>query len=289
MKLHTEDVRGNGAPTKSVLFLHGILGQGSNLRTVARRVMEARPGWQAVLVDLRGHGKSLGREGVDSLEGCADDVMETTAALALSSVDSSVASGAATTHSPGGALPPVAAVVGHSFGGKVAMLLASRMPSLEQVVLLDSAPGTRLDFRGSELTMQVLSTLEKMPERFPTREAFTRHLETALTKDLAQWLAMSLVREGNDYRFGPEVRRIRALLDSYFSTDCWPSLEALVERGSPRLHFVVGGRSLVYDEQELAHARALDAGLTVLPNAGHWVHVDDLDGTVGAIVNALPG
>ncbi len=268
MKLHTEDVRGTGAPTKSVLFLHGILGQGSNLRTVARRVMEARPRWQAVLVDLRGHGKSLGAEGVDSLEGCAEDVSETTAAQ----------------------VPPVAAVVGHSFGGKVAMLLAARTPSLEQVVLLDSAPGTRLDFRGSELTMQVLSTLEQAPARFPTREAFTRHLEMAgLTKDLAQWLAMSLVRDGADYRFGPEVRRIRTLLDSYFSTDCWPSLEALAKRGTPRLHFVVGGRSLVYDAEELAHARALEVGLTVLPNAGHWVHVDDLDGTVGAIVSALPG
>lgn len=269
MKLHSEVVRAaSSAPEKSVLFLHGILGQGSNLRTVARRVTEARPNWQAVLVDLRGHGRSLA-EGLeaDTLEQCAADVLELVPEVT----------------------PPVRAVVGHSFGGKVAMLLAARLPSLEQVVLLDSAPGTRLDFRGSELTMQVLGTLERAPETFETREAFTRHLEASgLTKDLAQWLAMSVVRDGSRYRFGPSVPRIRALLESYFSTDCWPRLEAVAQAGAPRLHFVVGGRSLVYDEQELTHARRLDAGLTVLPSAGHWVHVDDLDGTVDAVVRALP-
>lgn len=266
MQLHSEVVKApGGAPSRSVIFLHGILGQGSNLRTLARRFVEAQPAAQAVLMDLRGHGKSGGAEGVDSLEACADDVVQTCAGL------------------------DVRAVVGHSFGGKVAMLLARRLPSLSAVVMLDSAPGTRLDFRGSELTMQVLGVLESATAPFPTRDAFQLHLiDRGLTKDLAQWLAMSLVREADGYRFGPSVARIRALLGDYFATDCWPLLETLAHQGAPRLHFVVGGRSTVFDAEELRHARTLPgATVDVLEGAGHWVHVDDLEGTVRAVIDRL--
>lgn len=269
MQLHTELVKTPGSsPSRTVVFLHGILGQGGNLRTVARRVLEARPALQALLVDLRGHGQSLAASGDDSLQACADDVVETVAALGLG----------------------VCAVVGHSFGGKVAMLLGERLPQLEVVVLLDSAPGTRLDHRGSELTMQVLSTLQSAPARFPSRDAFQAHLvERGLTKELAQWLAMSLVRDGDGFHFGPSVARIRTLLDGYFSTDCWPLLETYARLGKPRLHFVVGGRSIVFDEHELRRARALSgATVEVLEHAGHWVHVDDLAGTIGAVATGLP-
>src|SRR5690606_41911913 len=41
-----------------MLFLHGILGRRSNWRSFSRRWVAARPGWGAVLVDLRGHGDS---------------------------------------------------------------------------------------------------------------------------------------------------------------------------------------------------------------------------------------
>ena len=39
-------------PDRWMLFLHGILGSGANWRTVARKIVAARPQWGAVLVDL---------------------------------------------------------------------------------------------------------------------------------------------------------------------------------------------------------------------------------------------
>jgi len=45
-------------PESAIAFMHGILGRGINLRTIAKRFVEARPGWTAWLVDLRGHGRS---------------------------------------------------------------------------------------------------------------------------------------------------------------------------------------------------------------------------------------
>src|SRR6201999_468457 len=48
-------------PSRWLLVLHGIFGSGRNWGSIARRLVEARPEWGAVLVDLRLHGQS--REG----------------------------------------------------------------------------------------------------------------------------------------------------------------------------------------------------------------------------------
>jgi len=48
----------NSQPTVTVLFLHGILGSGRNLRTLATRLCQQIPQLRVVLVDLRGHGDS---------------------------------------------------------------------------------------------------------------------------------------------------------------------------------------------------------------------------------------
>ena len=42
-------------------MVHGMLGQGKNLRSFARRIVRKYPFFDVLLVDLRGHGKSLVR------------------------------------------------------------------------------------------------------------------------------------------------------------------------------------------------------------------------------------
>jgi esterase len=270
VRLHFELVTAPSAPIAqhSLLLLHGILGQGTNLRTLARRFVDARPGWQAVLVDLRAHGQSQTVEGDDTITRAADDVAETEKALNA----------------------PVRAVLGHSFGGKVAMLLAERLPGLEHLVILDSGPGQRTDFRGSELTMKVLSTLEDAPALFPSRDAFVTHLgDAGIDRAIGQWLGMNLERDEAGFRFRLSLSRIRSLLASYFATDCWPLLERLALDHGPQFHLVIGKRSKVFDANERERAEALAARssgrctVDVL-ETGHWVHVDDFEGTVRVLL-----
>ncbi|MCA2977685.1 MAG: alpha/beta hydrolase [Myxococcaceae bacterium] len=273
MRLHVDLVQAPGAtPTRAFLFLHGILGQGTNLRTLARRFVEARPSLQAVLVDLRAHGASQGVEGDDSVVSAADDVAQTARDLAL----------------------PAAGVCGHSFGGKVAMLLAERAEGLEHLVVLDSTPGTRADFRGSETTLRVLSALDDAPARFPSRDAFVAHLGAAgLDRGVATWLGMNLERADDGFRFTLSLARIRALLASYFAHDCWPLLERLALDAGPAFHLVVGDRSTVFDAHDRERAAALAARshgrctVDVVP-AGHWVHVDDPEGTLRVLLARVP-
>ncbi|MBE2249588.1 MAG: alpha/beta hydrolase [Myxococcus sp.] len=274
MRLFHEIVEAPGAtPTRALVLLHGILGQGTNLRTLARRFVAARPSWQAVLVDLRAHGQSQGVEGDDTLFSAADDVAQTAKGLAV----------------------PVHAVLGHSFGGKVAMLLPDRLARLAHLVVLDSSPGQRTDFRGSELLMTVLGTLEAAPAVFPSREAFVSHLTQArIDTGIAQWLAMNLDREPTGLRFTLSLARIRALLASYFETDCWPVLERLAVDAGPSFHLVIGARSRVFDAPDRERAVALAARshgrctVDVL-ETGHWVHVEDFEGTLRVLLERVPG
>jgi len=57
------------------------------------------------------------------------------------------------------------------------------------------------------------------------------------------------------------------------------------------LHFILGGRSTTVQGEALTRLERLAAAghlsLSVLPEAGHWVQVDDPEGTLRAVVEAL--
>lgn len=275
-----------GAAERRAVFLHGILGSGQNLRTVARRFVEACPGWDAAVVDLRGHGRSVPvGEGPPTLETVATDLAET---LAFEAV-------------------PVAAVVGHSFGGKVALELArrwgpgmlargdGRIVPLEHVVVMDSLPGARPTRQGSESIEQVIETLEALAQPFPDRNAFVAAVEArGHGKPIAQWLATSLKRrDDGTFVLGIDLAFVRAVLADYFELDYWGLLEAVPERGGlSGVHLVVGRRSTVFLPPDLERARALEARghLTLdLVDAGHWVHAEAPDAVVEILTRRIGG
>ncbi len=277
--LHHEISRvDSGTPTRSFLFLHGILGSGTNLRSLARSLARADASWQPVLVDLRGHGRSPMPAAPHTLDACADDLAELARSLT----------------------PRVEGVLGHSFGGKVAMTLALRAregdpiaQQLSHVVLVDSMPGARVGGRGSENVIVVLESLAALPRRFTLREQFIEALvEKGQTRAIASWLAMSLHRTDDGFEMAFDLPALGALLDDYFARDLWTLFDDEPPRAIPRLHQVIGDRSAVYDAADREHAQRLAregrATLDVLP-AGHWVHVDDPEGLSRALVARVGG
>jgi len=254
-----------------MLFLHGILGSGANWRTIAKRFIAARPRWGAVLVDLRMHGSSLAFSAPHTVARAANDLVSLEA------------------HVPG----PIRGVLGHSFGGKVALQWAreeGERLELERVFLIDSNPGARPDARGSEGTLRVVELLAALPETFPTRQAFIDEIQSR-GQDLAiaQWLAMNLERQGDTLRFALDIGAIRALLDDYFAQDLWSVVED--PPGKARVVIINGGKSNVFDESDRARAEELArksdrVELHVIPRAGHWVHADAPDALQEILVSS---
>jgi len=263
--LHAAWVRAADArPTRGMLFLHGILGSGGNLRGVAQAMVQADPSLAALLVDLRLHGKSRGFSPPHDVTTCARDLVSLEASLPL----------------------PITAVLGHSFGGKVALAYHQLRPGLSRIVTLDSDPGIRPDRVGSEQTMQVIALLKTLPKDYPTRDAFTQRIQSAgHARGIADWLAMNLERTPEGFRFAVDLDGIERLLDSYFETDLW----SVLDRSDARIDVVIGGTSSVWDAEHrlrieaLARDKPAKVRVHVLPHAGHWVHVDDPAGLRAAL------
>ena len=264
---HHAIVTADGArPSRFLLVLHGILGSGGNFRSFAKRLAAACPDWGFALVDLREHGQSLGAPPPHTVARAADDL----AALA-------------------DRLPaPIAGVMGHSFGGKVALAYASQR-SLDRVIVLDASPGTRVDRAGS--TEAILRMLREIPDPLPSRERF---LDIVIShghpRSIAEWLAMNVRRTDDGLRFRLDLDAIAALLGDYVATDLWPVVERAA--GAARLDVVVGGRSDALDDGDRARladlaAREPRVRAHVIADAGHWVHVDAPDALFEIVRGAL--
>ncbi|MGB8332375.1 MAG: alpha/beta hydrolase [Polyangiales bacterium] len=259
-------------PQRYMFFLHGILGTRANWQAIARRFVAARPTWGAVLVDLREHGDSLGLPGPHTLRSVAADLEELERSLAIAI---------------GGAL-------GHSFGGKVVLeWLRSREGKSTEAWIIDSSPSANTAFRDTTATAEVIRTLEALPRRWASREAFVAALlEAGQPEPIAQWLAMNLRRtEGGGRVFGPDLTVISELIEDYARTDSWGIVE--MPPDGTRINLVIGGRSPVFTAADRRRAERIAArnsrvSVQIIEEAGHWVHIDAPDALV-ALLTSSPG
>jgi len=267
---HTLVTAPGASPQQWILFLHGILGGGDNWRGFAKRLVEARPEWGAVLVDLRMHGRSQHLPPPHTLEAAAADLVQLEASL------------------PG----PVRGVLGHSFGGKVALAYLERRPEgLGPVIVVDSNPGARPDARGSESTTRVLRLLSENAGPFASRQGFVdRMVENGVEPGIAQWLAKNVEHRDAGYFFKLDLAAIHSLLDGYFTTCLWHLVEA--PPSQTQLWLILGGRSDNLDAADKDRAFAADrhhlrTHVRVIEKAGHWVHVDAPEALFAIVLEAV--
>lgn len=265
---HTEVTAPGATPSRWMLVLHGILGSGANFRTFTRRLAAARPAWGFVLVDMRMHGRSQGAPPPHTIEAAAEDLVRLGEVLAL----------------------PIAGVMGHSFGGKVALTYVARAPhELDQAWVLDTSLGVRRD--RTSMTEGVLSMLRAMPQPLPSRERFLEIVAAhGQPRAIAEWLAMNVRNADDGFRFRLDLEAVQALVDAYLTTDVWPVLE--FAGGARAFHVVVAGRSDAFNDDDRARitataARTARVHVHFLADAGHWVHVDAPDALFRLVSDAL--
>lgn len=263
-EIATQDVvAADASPDRWLAVLHGIFGSGRNWASVARRVVRARPEWGAVLVDLREHGESVGFEPPHTLERTAADL-------------EALASGR-----------DMRAVLGHSFGGKVALLRGRDDPAIEQVWVIDSTPEAR---RRDEGPWSLLELLRQLPDRFADRDtAVTALTDRGIAQGVALWMATNLERRDDAYGWRLDLDAIKALLEDFFRTDLWAIIEE--PRSGLTIHFVRATGSSVLSGE--ATARIREAGLRTGQvflhevHGGHWLNADNPDAVVALLARGL--
>lgn len=267
--LNHDQVTAEGAtPSRWIFVLHGIYGAGRNWASVLRRVVRERPEWGAVLIDLRQHGGSQGFAPPHTIDAAAADLHDLADHLGIE--------------------PD--AVLGHSFGGKVALLYAREAADeLRQVWVIDSTPEVR-EPDGSAWSM--LNLLRSLPGPFASRDELIDALEGhGMNRGVAQWMATNLESVDDGYAWRFDFDAMEALLLSFFEADAWEVVEQ--PPGSLEVHLVKAEASSVLDGEALARVEAAAAAAdarTFLHRVagGHWVNAENPDAIERLLVQMLP-
>lgn len=249
------------------LLLHGALGSGSNLRSLASKLTKLRPEYRFCLVDLRHHGESQGAPPPNTLEACARDLAELVGAL--------------------GREPEV--IAGHSFGGKTALMFARVFPGrARQIWVLDSNPGSQEPSSANEV-MRVMQCVRSTTTPAPDRAHVVEQLmQQGLSSGTSNWLATNLTRSPDGFVWRFDLDAIHELMLDYFRVDLWPVLES--GQADTDFRVVVAENSDRWQPENRARLQAMletvrqqersvrghgTVQLHVVPNAGHWLHVDN--------------
>ncbi len=248
--IHAREV---GETGERVVFLHGLFGQGRNFTQIAKALT---PDLRSVLVDLPNHGHS----------GWTDDADYTHTADLLADWLRSAYDGPS--H-----------VVGHSMGGKVAMVLALRHPGLvDRLVVVDISPtssGGAGEFEHllDSLASLDLTTLERRGEA-------DERLEDRIDDPRVRGFLLQNLRSGRDgFEWQANLELLRRELPTIGG---FPELDATFDH--PVL-WVAGERSEYVRPEHASTMRSLfpRTRSATIKGAGHWVHSEEPDAFVSAL------
>jgi pimeloyl-ACP methyl ester carboxylesterase len=239
------------------MVLHGLFGAKRNWATIAKALA---PHHRVLTVDLRNHGASPWHA-VHDYPALAGDVARFIH-----------------THVGG-----PAAVLGHSMGGKAAMVLALEEPGLvERLVVVDIPPAP-----SRTSLIDALRAMQQVPLAACTRRG---EVDAALAESIADPAVRAFLVQ--NVTAGPNglawAVNLDAIAHNFPAIVGFPDVPAGRTFSGPTL-FVVGERSdYVRPEHHAAiHRRFPAATIKVVTGAGHWVHAEAPDAFLAVVSGFL--
>jgi pimeloyl-ACP methyl ester carboxylesterase len=230
-----------GTPSAAppLLIVHGLFGSGRNWSVIARRLARDR---LVLAPDMRNHGDSF-RDPLHDYPAMADDL-------------------SAVIDAHGGQ----ADVVGHSMGGKAAMVLALTRPDrVARLVVADIAPVAYSHSQMPYIDAMRAVDLAAVARRADAAEQLARAVPD---KTLQAFFTQSLDVQARRWKL--DLDALAANMDAILS---FPEIKASFE--GPTL-FLSGGDSDYVRPEHRAGIRTLfpKGRFAKLPGAGHWLHAE---------------
>ncbi len=244
MTLHSK-ILGEGKP---LVILHGFLGMSDNWKTLGGQF--AQQGFQVHLVDQRNHGRSFHATEFN-YNVMADDLAAYVAGHRIENAN----------------------IIGHSMGGKTAMLFAVSHPeNVEKLLVADISP--RYYPTHHEDILNGLNSLDfnTIRSRGEADEALSKYLSDMGTR---MFLLKNLHWETKE--------RLGFRMNLPVLTKAVGEVGEALPQGAKfegDTLFVKGGRSSYIQEEDqlLVKGHFPQSTIVNMPNVGHWVHAEDPKG-----------
>ena len=241
MLLHS-NIIGEGPP---FVILHGFLGMGDNWKTLAKQFSGL--GFQVHLVDQRNHGRSF-HDSVFNYDVLAADLKAYYDHHALENT----------------------VLLGHSMGGKTAMLFAALYPEcVSKLIVADIAP--RFYPVHHDAILEGLSSLnfEELTSRKEAEIQLSKYVQDVGTR---QFLLKNI------YRVSPTVLGLRINLEALKTqvSEVGEALSPLLSYPKDSL-FLRGDHSEYISIQDEGPIKVQfpNATIQTVTNAGHWLHAEN--------------
>lgn len=239
---------GGGPP---VIIMHGLFGSLSNWRGIAQSLSAH---YRVINVDLRNHGRSPHAPGL-SYEALANDILALMDRLGLEQ----------------------AHLLGHSLGGKLAMVFSDRYPErVVRLAVVDIAPKSYPPWHQEVFDALDAVDLAALESREQARQQMAAHV---FEPEVRAFLAANLEQRDGQWRWRFNLPELKA---AYEQTSGMPPLSGLYL--GPAL-FVRGAKSAYIeaaDEPRIARDFPRSCIVT-LERARHWPHTEDTAGFLAAV------
>jgi esterase len=239
--LHSK-IEGSGKP---LLILHGFLGMSDNWKTIGLQF--ALGGFQVHLIDLRNHGRSFHSDEF-SYELMVQDIYEYCLSNNLEKIN----------------------MIGHSMGGKTAMLFAVTYPEMvEKLIVADIGP--KFYPQHHQTILEGLNAIDfsKKPSRSEVEEIMSHYITDFGTR---QFLLKSLYwLEPGQLAFRFNVAVFNLKIDEIGKS--LPDNAVF----SKQTLFIRGGKSdyILNEDFENLKKHFPDSSIETIPDAGHWLHAEN--------------
>lgn len=253
MELHSTILR-EGKP---FLILHGFLGMSDNWKTLGKQF--AKDGYQVHLIDQRNHGKSPHSDDF-SYELMAADIQEYCDSKNLENI----------------------ILMGHSMGGKTAMVAACKFENLvERLLVVDIAPKYYAPHH-----QQILKGLTALDEARLT----SRGDAEDFLKDYIPETGVRLFLLKNLYWKTKEQLALKLNLNALKINinAIGEALNVDMEYSGPAL-FINGAESdyITAEDKPLIKEHFPQATIKTIQNAGHWVHAENPEEFYKAVIQFI--
>jgi len=236
-----------GESNRKLVILHGLFGMSDNWQTHAKHFAEI--GFETHVLDQRNHGQTADSDAF-SYQHMADDLV---AYLGEHNITA-------------------AYIIGHSMGGKVAMLFAAQHPQMvKKLIVVDIAPKAYPVHHREILDGLLSLNFDEIQSRGEADAQLAKHIPNTAVR---QFLLKSLYwKEKGKLALRFNLQAINKNIEMVG--------EPLFDNGefADETLFIRGGQSnyITDDDEQLIHHHFPLARIHTIDDAGHWVHAEAAD------------